>query len=158
MRRLAAIVLPVIGLAMLAFSVPVTADHWFATGDPEARINLLATCGGAIEYPANTPFFIRHGWGQEDWSTARPDERRGFMAPTTTFEFRLDRVPQPSALHAAYAEGIDVFFKTFVSEYHEGLTGTHRFGGLWFLDGSLVGEDFGEPIFQGGCVVDVTFV
>lgn len=158
MKGLTLIAIVALGAGLLAFPAPAAADDSFAQGDAGSRINLLANCGNAIEYPANTAFFVRHGWVSEGWSTVGPAERRGLMAPSTTFEFRVDFEPQPSAMHVTYAEEDDLFFKTFVSEYHDGMTGTHRFGGLWFLDGSLVGGAFGESVFVNGCVVTVTFV
>jgi len=85
-------------------------------------------------------------------------DKRGFMAPTTYFEFRVDRVPQASSMNAQYFPETDIKVKLFVSEFDQGMTGPHRLGALWFLDGSLVGGTFGEAMFQGACVSNVNFV
>ncbi len=146
--------------AIVVFAVarPVAASsRYWATGS-DVQINLLDHCGEDFTYPANTPFFISHGWLDGPWTTEPAANKSGFMASTTYFEFRIDRVPQPSRLFVRNLPDSDLQLKLFISEYDQGLTGTHRFGSLWFLDGALAGGTPGEAVFTGGCVSYVSFV
>lgn len=147
----------VMAIMVLAVARPVAASHrYWATGT-DVQINLIEHCGEDFTYPANTPFFISHGWIEAPWVTDSPANKMAFMSATSYFEFRVDRVPQPSTLFVRYIPQLDWQLKLFVSEYDQGLTGTHRFGGLWYLDGGLAGGTPGEAVFMGGCVSNVAF-
>ena len=144
---------------VFTFAKPVAASNRYLATGADVLINMIDHCGEDFTYPANTPFFIAHGWFTTEWTTNTPAlDKRGFMAPTTYFEFRVDRVPQASSMNAQYFPETDIKVKLFVSEFDQGMTGMHRFGALWFLDGSLVGGTFGEAMFQGACVSNVNFV
>jgi len=157
-KRIIAIAVVCIAVMVFTFAKPVAASNrYWATG-ADVQINMIDHCGEDFTYPANTPFFIAHGWFTTEWTTNTPAlDKRGFMAPTTYFEFRVDRVPQPSSMNAQYFPETDIKVKLFVSEFDQGMTGPHRLGALWFLDGSLVGGTFGEAMFQGACVSNVNF-
>lgn len=96
----------------------MTADHLFAT-DPfppfPNRINMNLNCGGVVNYPENTGFFVRHGWATFPWSA---EDKDAFMSPATTYELRIDRLLQKSAMHALLFNLPDgqVMTKTFVTK------------------------------------------
>lgn len=161
MRKLAGFAVMAFGLALLALPAPAAADHHFATGDLDARINLLANCElGTIDYPANTAFYVAHGLYEVPWHDAAMEVKRAFVSPATTFELWIDGVLQPSAMHARYFSQDDIYSRLWVTEDHRGMTGTHVFVGLWFIDGSYpgVGGELGEPVIFGACGIIVNFV
>ena len=164
-------VLAFLGLSLV--SAPrAAADHLFATDpvtipDPD-RINLVRACFvlGSTErtFPANKGFFVSHGWTTDEWRQQPALEKLAFMFATTTFRLWIDGELQHSALHSFNLRQAgdlhDVMFKLFVSEDHNGLSGTHVLVGQWFLDGSIsdpVGN-FGEAVLQFDCTLTVHFV
>jgi len=164
-------VLAILGLS-LASAPRAAADHLFATDpvtipDPD-RINLIVACFilGITErtFPANHGFFVSHGWFTPDWRQQPALEKLAFMSATSSFRLWIDGELQDSALHSfnrrQAGDFQDAMFKTFVSEDHDGLSGTHVLVGRWFLDGSIsdpVGN-FGEAVLQFDCTLTVHFV
>ncbi len=147
--------------ALVMLPATASADHLFATGQSDKWIILTAACGGAIDYPADTGFFVRHGWAWTDWTDPEltpSEDRRGFMYQTTKFELYIDGELQKSSLKAFHDRESDWKFKLFVSEFHDGMTGAHLFAGKWYLDGSLLGGDFRDPVLLFTCDVWVVFV
>lgn len=162
-KRVVAIALAFAAVVVFTAARPVAASNrYWATGTGVV-LNLLDHCGSRdapaeATFTANTPFLIRHGWGESPWTTDSPANKSAFMGLATYFEFRVDFMPQPSTLFSVHIASTDTQLKLFVSEYDQGMTGTHRFAGLWYLDGELVGGTPGEAVFMGGCVVNVSFV
>src|SRR5436309_13389687 len=89
---------------VFTFAKPVAASNrYWATG-ADGQINMIDHCGEDFTYPANTPFLIAQGWFTTEWTTNTPAlDKRGFMSATTYFDFRVDRVPQPSSRSAQYS-------------------------------------------------------
>ena len=158
MRRIVVMTCICLAVMIFAFARPVSASNrYWATG-VDVRINLVVHCGEDFTYPANTPFNIAHGWIEGPWAMDLPANKQAFMGLATYFEFRIDRVPQSSTMLAIYLPSPDLKLKLFVSESDQGLTGIHRLAGVWFIDGELIGETPGEPVFAGACVSNVAFV
>jgi len=153
---MAAVAVLFAAVMVLATAPPAAASNrYWATGAGQYYLPLGASCGEEIAYPANTPLIIAHGWGDAPWLA---DPAKGaFMAPTTTFELQIDSVTQASVLAVRYFPEVDTMSKFYVSEYDQGLTGTHAFLGLWYLDGALVGGTPHEAVLVGACPVTVTF-
>lgn len=144
-------------IMVLATAQPAAASNrYWATGAGESYLPLRPFCGQVITYRANTPLIIAHGWGDTPWVTE--PLKGAFMAPTTTFELQLDSVTQKSVQAFRYFPETDTMSKFFVSEYDQGLTGTHSFVGNWYLDGALVSGAAHEAVFVGTCEVTVSFV
>ncbi len=140
----------------LALAPPAAASNrYWATGAGGYYFPLGPYCGQATTYPANTPLFVAHGWGDTPWVT--DPMKGGFMLPTTTFVLQVDGVVQKSVQAFRYFPQEDTMFKLFVTEYDRGLTGTHVFLGEWFLDGSLLGGTAHGAVSTGSCGVTVTF-
>ena len=99
-----------------------------------------------IEYPADTLFWVAHGFGFGEWSDATGEEKRAFNHRSTSFTLLIDGVPQKSALHARLDKSIDAKLKFFVTEIHDGLpAGTYEFTGEFRLSAFLI---FGEGSFR----------
>ena len=49
------------------------------------------------------------------------------------------------------------YIKLFLTNYANGMTGTHTFLGQWYLDGSFVGQTPGVAVFQLACALTVSF-
>ena len=160
------ILLPaILVLAVLGVSAPaVSANHagtlaFYVSPDPAHRINLLAHCGSDLSYPANTLFFVRHGWLFADWRESSAAEQRGFMSEATRFTLLIDGVLQIQSREYLYLNDPDFMIKLFNTDNHKGLTGSHFFTGRFFLDASIftIGGSFGEPVLFFECNVVVTF-
>ncbi len=79
------------------------------------------------------------------------------MSKATTFELWIDGDLQKSSMKASHDRISDFKMKLFISEFHDGMTGPHLFQGMWYLDGSLLGGDFGDPVLLFTCDVTVNF-
>lgn len=154
--KLAAVAVLFAAVLVLAMSPRAAASNrYWATGAGEYYLPLGPFCGQATTYPANTPLIIAHGWADEGF---RVDPMKGaFMSPTTSFELQIDGVTQNSVQAFRYFPDADTMSKFYVSEYDEGLTDTHVFLGLWYLDGALVGGTAHEAVLVGACEVTITF-
>ena len=157
MKRILATAVVLVAFMAFAVARPVAASNrYWATG-ADVKIDMIAHCGEDFTYPANTAFFISHGWLEQPWADDAPENKQGFMGPATYFEFRIDRGAQASTMFVRNFPGSDLQLKLFISEFDQGLTGSHRFGAVWFIDGGLVGEAPGVSVFAGACVSQVTF-
>lgn len=154
--RMVAFAMVVAAVSVLAMAQPAAASsRYWGTGAGDYYLPLGPYCGGSTTYPANTPLVIAHGWYDVPW-TEEP-LKGAFMAPTTTFVLVIDGEVQKSVQSFRYVPEVDTMFKWFYSEYDEGLTGTHVFLGLWFLDGALLGGTPREAVLFGVCEVTIAF-
>ncbi len=153
--------------ALLSLSGVATADHMFARWDqttpvPGQRLHWFPVCILGTTFPADTGFFVAHGWIAFSWTERTAEERRGFNYPTTTFMLEIDGVPQKSAQHNNRDAIADTKGKWFVTEIHKGLpAGPHVFTFTWYIDGSIdifTPGDFKDAHFAGSCTGTITFV
>ncbi len=104
----------------LVITTPVNAGAPAPTGD---RIMVLPPPDPA-EYPANTPFFIQHGW------YPGPDVTPGQWF----FALEVDgvRILPTLRTHTTFAEKGEVYFlRTWIYNFPQGMTGQHTFRGYW---------------------------
>lgn len=142
--------------AFLAFSGVATADHSFATADFGSRINVLGNCFGSVTYPADTLFWVSHGWAFFPWSDFSAQEKRAANHPSSTFTLLIDGEVQKSAQHTRVDPSVDVKFKSFVTEIHDGLpAGTYTFTDEHYIDGFFLGGDFKDSVLVLTCDVTV---
>jgi hypothetical protein len=113
-------VLPIILLLALLLATPVLAREKEPIGE---RIDIYSS--GTQEYPAGTPFYIMHGWGE-----VRPHAVPGQIM----FELELDG----AMVKPTYVEQTTVvdeigpaFYTDWVFNFPDGLTGQHTFEGHW---------------------------
>ena len=163
--------------ALVALAPMSRADHIFegAVVDPPIsilpapagnRIGLLGPCFFGISdigFPADTGFFVAHGWNFAPWEDTSAADKHAAASRATVFELSIDGVIQRADLHAAMIPGTpdgQVFVKLWVTEYHEGLSGTHLFVGRWYIDASIssIGGQFGVPVLDQECSLTVHFV
>jgi hypothetical protein len=111
---------------------------------------------GATTFPANSPFFVRHGWIGFINPPVQNQTYAAFERPTTTFYLYVDGVLQ-SSLPDFYDAGSFTHVKLFVTNFENGMTGTHIFQGWWFIDGYLVGGTANTEVFQLACNLQITF-
>lgn len=155
------------GLVVLSlfvvFAGPAAASHLYATdkippGFPAGphRINMNANCGGVVNYEANAGFFVAHGWQTFPW---KEEDKNAFMSPATTYELRIDGELQKSSMHAFLVNFPDgqAKFKFFVTEDHDGMTGSHTFVGRHYLSDAFFGGDRLDRVLAFECTVTVNF-
>ncbi len=111
---------------------------------------------GATTFPANSAFFVRHGWVYFAYQPVDNQTQAAFQNPTTNFQLYVDHVEQ-SSLPDFYSPSTNVHIKLFVINFPNGMTGTHLFQGWWFLDGYTVNGQFGTSVFQLACNLQITF-
>ncbi len=159
-KRVLAIAFTLVALAAFTLSGPAAASQrYYWTGTTEQQIDLLEHCNGAETYPADTPFWVAHGFLFEGWSAFTPQEKEARMLPTTHFELQIDGTVQPSAMLALYIPQLDLKAKIFPSGYDNGFpAGEHDFLGTWYVDGSIVGGTLRTSVVDMTCSVVVTFV
>ena len=92
------------------------------------RISLLA--GGFQVFPAGEPFHIAHGWArrQTDPSNLGPAPRANGRYG---FSLAVDGQEQPED-YVEHGDVSDLFHRTWVHNFPNGMTGTHTFTGHWF--------------------------
>jgi hypothetical protein len=78
-------------------------------------------------YPADTPFFVRHGWVGE------PVDQ--LLDPGTRYDLSVDGVLVPSATQVDVVG--DETAKYAVRNFRFGMSGVHVFVGCWYLEGAL---------------------
>ncbi len=112
-----------------------------------------------IQFAANSPFYVQHGW-VVDWSFLSNEEKQAFISDNTRFDLYVDGVEQASIPDHTFDESNgDIFFiKLSLTNYPDGMTGTHLFRGEWWIDGFLIGEDPGEAYLDLVSVLQVDFV
>ena len=135
MRRLVAAVTVVAASLVLAGSALAT--HLPTTGTPIRLLNPAAT---PATFPANTPFFVRHG------CVCTPEERALCMDPRTEFRLNVDDRRMPSALDLdvnltcppVLPPSDECTRKGYLTNFRFGLPpGPHAFRGEWWLNGTL---------------------
>jgi hypothetical protein len=107
-------------MALLAMATPALADRDAPVGE---RIGLFF--GDEREFPAETPFNIRHGWIQPS-----TDDAIGIF----DFELSIDGVLQKESfkMFSATSGDPDLLNRYWVYNFPYGMTGTHTFTGRWF--------------------------
>ncbi len=125
------------------------------------KLNLATLCGSEefeITFPADTPFYIAHGFR---WlpGAEYAETRAGVMRPTTHFELFVDGVRAPSVPFIYYDGSTGLGTKANLTNYPNGFPsgGPHSFDGLWYDDGSLVGGTPGQSVLGFECAIMVTF-
>jgi len=135
MRRLVAAVAVV--AAALALAGSALATHLPTTGAPIRLLNQAAT---PTTFPANTPFFVRHGW------ICTPDEGTLCLDPATAFRLYVDGQRMPSALDLELNQTCppvvppsgECTSRRYLTNFRFGLPpGPHAFRGEWWLNGTL---------------------
>lgn len=101
-------------------------------------------------FPANTPFFVQHGWFVPDWTnqTDTPTSvRTDFENPGTNFTLYVDGTMASSVMYYQYNNSSDIMSKEFLTNFPLGMTaGTHTFLGQWFDDQAGLVGTCTEPI------------
>ena len=123
---------------LLAVAVIATAIAFAAA--PVSSANDVPTTGTRIAlfvppatFPANTPFYIEHGFACES-IPGEPDFVGDCMNASTHFDLWLDGAAQPSTVDIDNEPG--AYLKRNLTNYPEGLpTGTHTFAGVFVFDG-----------------------
>lgn len=123
-------------LALLAIATPVAADAKEPVGD---RIGIYYD--GSMEFSANAPFHIRHGWVQSS-----DDNAIGI------FDFELDvdgvRRSEDFKMFSAVSGNPDYLNRIWVYNFPNGMTGTHTFTGHWFAPCQYAVDELG---YAGPC-------
>ena len=168
MEKTASILLSaMLSLTVLSTTTPlVSANHESSmfvvsgfSANTEHWIDILSNCDGTIDYPENTLFFVSHGWGLLPWVGVSGMEKAALASEATTFKFLIDgQLQTQSRVYQYNYLGIpDLMVKLYNTEYHNGLTGSHLFTGQFYLDASLFGGSFGEPLLAFECSTTVNF-
>lgn len=114
------------------------------------RINLFPGFVGPTVYPANTPFFIKHGWGCGDQASLDARSGDGCLNPDTNFVVLVDGQQTHSITDLEVGPGGIVAGKTNLTNFRFGLSpGTHTFEGQWWFDGSLAMLSNVNVLFTG---------
>lgn len=106
----------VLALALMTVVGPTSAATRAPTGD---RIDVMA---GDTEYPAGTPFFVRHGVAS-DPSLDRSIGRSRFV-------LEVDGVPQAPA-YQEWSRTDGLLVHAWVFNFPAGMTGVHTLTGHW---------------------------
>lgn len=153
-------VLVVVTMWFAVVGPAVASNHYWATG-ADVRLRLVDTSGnptGDFTYPADTPFYVAHGWLDGPWNQFPDAYKDAYMGPATYFELSVDGVPQHSSKQARFWPDWGTKGVLFISEYDLGMTGMHTFEGRWYLDGYLTGGTPGEAVLVVDYISVVTFI
>jgi hypothetical protein len=102
-----------------------------------SRIILFPGVAGPLVYPANTPFFVEHGWGCGD-QAAVDAHSGGCLDPQTRFTLYVDGRRMSATTVLDVAPGGIVLSKFDLTNFRFGLpAGEHVFEGQWWSDGVL---------------------
>lgn len=124
------------------------------TGVQLPGVYLACNEGGptTLTFPADTPFYVAHGWIQPGWrdpSVTTPELRKATLSPTTFFEFFIDGARVRSVPWMGYDPTTDWFTKGNVSNFPAGMpAGTYTLEAIWYFDGGWL----------AGCTMTETFV
>jgi len=124
-------------------AAPALASEHEPTGDPiilRCPDPEMPECTGVQEYPANTAFYISHGWT--------------YMSPRWVvgqgrFELEVDGVNvQPTFVEFTRIPGEPQYFlnRIYFFNFPDGLTGTHTFEGHWIMPCVFVDPDCIPPM------------
>lgn len=119
MKKISLFVTVIVVFAQLLVATPAAAGTNIPVGD-QIRIRNLS-----IEFPANTPFHIRHGWIQPSSDSA---------IGVFDFALEVDGIFQREdykGFTAASGEP-DLLSRIWVYNFPAGMTGTHTFTGHWY--------------------------
>ncbi len=105
-------------ILMVLMVSPVQAAAHQPTGD---QINIYDS--GAQEYPADTAFYILHGW-----LIAKPNSI-GWLA----FELEVDGAIIPATYIDHSGTTMDTYNHAWVFNFPDDMTGVHTFSGHWYL-------------------------
>jgi hypothetical protein len=118
MKRKSIFVTIFLVLALLAIAIPTTADSEKTVGD---RIHIWY---GPDEFPAGTPFHIKHGW----WIT--PSYNPPAPVGIYGFELEIDGIYQRADyIVSKYFLEYEQINRQWVYNFPDGMTGTHTFTG-----------------------------
>ena len=119
MKKLSLFVIVLVVLSQLIMASSAAAGTNVPVG---TRLSLYVA---EIEFPANTPFHIRHGWIQPSTDSA-----------IGIFDFALDvdGIFQPDAYKwfSVISGDPDYLSRIWVFNFPAGMTGTHTFTGHWY--------------------------
>jgi len=145
-----------VGMLLLLPGPAAASNRYYATG---AEVyNLGAYCGTDFTYPANTPFYVAHGYAEGPWTTDTRENKLAFLSDMTYFELQIDGVTQRSTMYIYMETVDDALWKMYVTENDRGLTDVHVFEGFFYLDSYWLGETPGQAVLVGTCMSTVTFV
>jgi hypothetical protein len=160
-KRAIAMVLLIIAIASLVATGPAGASsRYWAQWDLNYYMGLLDENGqplAEITYPANTPFWMNHGFTDGPWKEVSEAEKEAFMGPAMYFELWIDGELQKTQKYARYLPEYDLKLKLFPFECDYGMTGIHEFEGKWYADGYFTGGTPGEAVLSLDVVSIVTF-
>ena len=115
-------------------------------------------------FPANTAFWVRQALLDFPWSQESKDNKSAFKDDTTRFDLWVDGSLTKSKRDPAYFRDAapplfipDLYVKSFLTNFPDGMTGTHELTGRWYLDGSFMGGTRGEAVLGLECVFHATF-
>ncbi len=120
-------------VTLLAITIPAAADRQTPVGD-QIRVR-----NASIEFSADTPFNIRHGWMQPD-----TDDAIGIF----DFTLDVDGAAQPETFKWFYPESGDpeILYRIWVFNFPEGMApGTHTFTGHWFAPCQYAVDNLSYP-------------
>lgn len=115
MKRFTLIICVVLLLLMVS---PVQAAAHQPTGD---QIDIYES--GAQEYPANTAFYILHGF-----EIIKP-----FSIGWLAFELEVDGAIIPATYINNSGTTMDIYNHAWVYNFPDGMTGVHTFTGHWYI-------------------------
>ena len=116
----------------LVVELPASANSVPTTG---SRISVLT---GPYQYPANTPFYVEHGFG-----CFLNSDAANCATASTSFVLFVDGVQQPSRkdVDQVSLDGVRLLGVGYLTNFPQGLTvGAHTFIGVWYLNGSFFQE------------------
>lgn len=124
-------------IALLNLAIPSSAS---ANNEPVGE--RIIVFNGQIEFPAGTPFNIRHGWLQPS-----SDDAIGIF----DFQLEIDGVlyNEGFKMFSAVSGDPDLLSRLWVYNFPDGMTGTHTFTGHWYAPCQYAVDWLGYP---GPCV------
>jgi hypothetical protein len=145
------ITISIIVLVMLVLAVPASAARELpAVGE---RINIFYS--GSQEFPANTPFHVRHGW-VVNFSESP-------AIGVYDFILEVDGEPVPHGLRYIQPDrDSDTVQVLRIYNFPDGMSGVHTFTGFWYLpcyagDDPESCEQPNKPVLSRTSEVVVTF-
>lgn len=111
-----------------------------------------------IEFPEDEEFFVIHGWFLPGWSSEPPAEHALLLSPGTRFDLLVDGVPAEFEEFFFVDRVNDFGINLFRTDFDDDFEGTHVFTGIFSLDASIFGGDFGEPFVVLAFDLTVHFV
>ena len=119
-------------ISALLITMPVMAKKLEPTGE-QINVRTDPEIGG---YPANTPFYIRHGW-MSILEPGEPPDLAKFAK--SRFELEIDgELVEEDYVEIVRVEGEEPgtanIFQYFYFIFPEGMTGEHTFTGHWYIE------------------------